>query len=83
MKLFVSQKANISSEVPSEKLSKLLEVFATYTCAIERNLVSLVIVSEADQKALKIQRVSIFKILFNIRHVFYAFVAISLIGVFI
>ena len=79
MKLFVSQKANISSEVPSEKLSKLLEVFATYTCAIERNLVSLVIVSEADQKALKIQRVSSFTIHF-FRHVFYA---IALIGVFL
>ena len=54
MKLFVSQKASITSEDASEKLSKLLEVFATYTCAIERNLVSLVVVSEADMKALKI-----------------------------
>jgi len=80
MKLFVSQKASITSEDASEKLSKLLEVFATYTCAIERNLVSLVVVSEADMKALKIQRVSSTINLF-IRHVFYA--NFALIGVFL
>lgn len=67
MKLFVSQKASITSEQPAEKLSKLLEVFATYACAIERNLVSLVAVSDADQKALKIQRVSIKKVFFDFK----------------
>ena len=80
MKLFVSQKASITSEDASEKLSKLLEVFATYTCAIERNLVSLVVVSEADMKALKIQRVSSNNHIF-MRHVFYA--NFALIGVFL
>lgn len=58
MKLFLSQRANILSENPQEKLSKLIEVFANYVRAPQRSLVSINMVSEADQQALKISQVS-------------------------
>ena len=59
MKLFVSQTASITSEVASEKLCKLVEVFANYIHAPQRNLVNICVTSAADQKALKISEVSI------------------------
>lgn len=49
MKLFLSQKANILSDNPQEKLSKLIEVFANYVRAPQRSLVSINVISEADQ----------------------------------
>ena len=48
MKLFLSQKADIQSENPQEKLSKLIEVFASYVRAPQRNLVNINSVSLAD-----------------------------------
>lgn len=60
MKLFLSQKADIQSENPQEKLSKLIEVFANYVRAPQRNLVNINMVSKADQDALKIAQVSKF-----------------------
>jgi len=53
MKLFLAQKASITSENPQEKLSKLIEVFAKYIRAPERKLVTISVMSEGDQKALK------------------------------
>jgi hypothetical protein len=47
------------SENPQEKLSKLIEVFANYLRAPQRNLVNINMLSSADQKALKISQVSI------------------------
>ena len=58
MKLFISQGSNINSENPQEKNSKIIEVFCNYIRAPQRNLVNTVIVSPADQKALKISEVS-------------------------
>ena len=58
MKLFLSQKANILSEDPQEKLSKLIEVFAQYVRAPQRDLVQINNVSTADCQALKISQVS-------------------------
>ena len=58
MKLFLSQKANILSDNPQEKLSKLIEVFANYVRAPQRDLVNINMISEADQQALKISQVS-------------------------
>ena len=46
------------SENPQEKLSKLIEVFALYVRAPQRNLVNINMISEADQQALKITQVS-------------------------
>ena len=54
MKLFLSAKASITSTNPQEKLSKVIEVFSNYIRAPQRNLVSFNVISEADQKALKI-----------------------------
>lgn len=45
------------SENPQEKLSKLIEVFANYLRAPQRNLVNINMLSSADQKALKISQV--------------------------
>jgi hypothetical protein len=59
MKLFVSQGSCILSENTQEKQSKLIEVFSNYIRAPQRQLVNTVIVSPADQKALKISEVSI------------------------
>ena len=58
MKLYLSQKANILSENPQEKLSKLIEVFANYVRAPQRGLVTINMTTESDQKALKISQVS-------------------------
>lgn len=55
MKLFLSAKANIESEHPPEKLSKLIEVFANYVRAPQRNLLTINMATEADQQALKIE----------------------------
>ena len=58
MKLYISQNASIKSTNQAERLSKVLEVFALYIHAIQRNLVVVVPVSEAEQAALKLSRVS-------------------------
>ena len=46
------------SENPQDKLSKLVEVFANYVRAPQRNLINVNMVSEADLKALKLDQVS-------------------------
>jgi len=48
MKLFLAQKASITSENPQEKLSKLIDVFANYIRAPQRNLVTISVMSEGD-----------------------------------
>jgi hypothetical protein len=58
MKLYISQNASITSENQADRLSKIVEVFALYIHAIQRNLVTVVPVSAAEQAALKISRVS-------------------------
>jgi len=57
MKLFLSQKAALNSEVPSEKMSKLIEIYGNYLRAPQRNLVNVVVVSEADQQAMNLKEV--------------------------
>ena len=58
MKLFLSQNASLTSEKIGEKNSSIVEVFASYVKAIQRNLVNVVRLSESDQKSLKFDEVS-------------------------
>ena len=57
MKLFLSQSASISSEDVQDRLCKQVEVFANYIRAPQRNIVTIVPVSKADMKTLKIAEV--------------------------
>jgi hypothetical protein len=53
MKLFLSQTRSLTSENEADKQSAILEIFANYLRAPARNVVSIVNLSEADQKSLK------------------------------
>ena len=52
MKLFLSQNASLTSENKSDKMSKLIEIFSNYLKAPQRNIVNIVVMSEADREAM-------------------------------
>ena len=61
MKLFLSQKANISAVKGSQEYtSKLIEVFCNYVRAPQRNIVNVVVVNNSDIASLKLSQVSFY-----------------------
>ncbi len=58
MKLFVSQRAALNAEDYDLHFCKVVEVFAKYIRAPERKAIDIVSVSEADMKALSLEKVS-------------------------
>jgi len=55
MKLFLSQKANISAVKGSQEYtSKLIEVFCNYVRAPQRSIVNVVVVNNNDIASLKL-----------------------------
>ena len=62
MKLFLSQNASINATNPTDKMSKLIEIYSNYLRAPQRNIVNIVVMSEADRQAMNFGEVSIFTI---------------------
>lgn len=57
MKLYLSQSAALNSTKEGEHDSKVLEVFANYIRAPQRNTVTVLRVSEVEQKDMKLEEV--------------------------
>ena len=52
MKLFLSQNASLTSQNKGDKMSKLIEIYSNYLKAPQRNIVNIVVMSEADREAM-------------------------------